>query len=217
MNYTLVIVFSFSIVIGSLIGLIRFKKIDSTFYPFIFCLWIGLLNELISFLRTQNGHTTAINNNIYVLIESLLITWQFKNWGLLHRPRFLFQILFVLFISSWTFENFFVFKITYIGSYFRVLYSFVIVLMSVNGINDLIIRDKKDILRNPVFLICIGFIFYYTYKVLVETFWIYGLNYSRGFRNNVYFILTYVNLFANLIYALAVLWMPMKQRFTLPS
>ena len=175
------------------------------------------MNELISFLMTKNGQTTAINNNIYVLIESILISWQFKKWGLLQRPRFLFPLLLVLLIISWIVENFIVFKITYISSYFRVLYSFIIVLMSVSVINGLFILDKKDILRNPIFLICIGFIFYYTYKVLVETFWIYGLNHSRGFRNNVYIILTYVNLFANLIYALAVLWMPTKQRFTLPS
>lgn len=217
MNYNLVIIFSFSISIAAFIGFIRFKKIDSTLYPFIFSIWIGFINEIISFLMTKNGQTTAINNNIYVLIEALLITWQFNNWGLFRRPWFLFPLVLILFIISWIIEYFFVYEITSIGSYFRVLYSFMIVLMSINVTNGLIVRDRRSILKNPVFLICIGFIFYYTYKVLVETFWIYGLNYSRGFRNNVYFILTYVNLFSNLIYALAVLWMPMKQRFTLPS
>jgi hypothetical protein len=33
----------------------------------------------------------------------------------------------------------------------------------------------------------------------------------------VTYIFIYVNLIANLLYALAVLWMPTKQRFTLPS
>ena len=63
----------------------------------------------------------------------------------------------------------------------------------------------------PVFLISIGFIIYFTYEILVEAFSLYGLNNSLEFQKNVYMILTYLNLFVNLLYALAILWIPRKR------
>ena len=217
MSWTLNAIFSFSILLAAIIGIIRFKNISPNYYPFIFSLWIGSLNEIVSYFLIRNSVSNALNGNIYVLIESLLISWQFKKWDAFKNNRWVFEIIIILFVTSWIIENFFISRITSFSSYFRVLYSFIIVLISVNTINELIIRERRNIMKNSVFLICTAFIIYYTYKVLVETFWIYGLNYSRGFRNNVYIILTYINLFANLIYGLAVLWMPTKQRFTLPS
>jgi hypothetical protein len=213
---TLIVTFSFSIAIAAIIGWIRYKKINPSYYPFIYCLWIGFLNELISYTVTKAGYSTAINNNIYVLIESLIVTWQFKRWGLFQRHKSLHIILLILFCVLWFVENFYISKITHIRSEFRIVYSFTIVLMSISQLNAILIREKKTILKNPIALICLGFILFYTYKVLVESFWVYGLNNSKDFRNNVYLILAYINLIANLIYALAVLWMPTKHRFSLP-
>ncbi len=48
-------------------------------------------------------------------------------------------------------------------------------------------------------------------------FWLYGLRFSKEFLMNVTTILIYINLFTNLVFALAVLWMPAKHRFSLPS
>ncbi len=88
-------------------------------------------------------------------------------------------------------------------------------MMSINIINEQLSLEKKNIMKNPIFLICIGFVTYFTYDVIVSLFWKYGLQMSRQLQINVALILVYINLFANLIYALAVLWMPPKHRFTL--
>jgi hypothetical protein len=68
-----------------------------------------------------------------------------------------------------------------------------------------------------MFLICNAFIIYFTFKILVEAFWLYGVNESVNFQAMVFDISSYINVFTNLIYALAVLWMPMKRVFTMPS
>ncbi len=216
MNYTLIVLFSFSIFIAALIGWIRFKRISPTYYPFIFCLWIGLLNEIVSFVVTNAGYQTAVNNNIYVLIEAIIIAWQFNRWGVFQLHKKLFISILIIYAATWMLENFIIGKITLIQSYFRILYSFLTVLMSVGLLNNMLFRESGNLLKNPVFLICIGFIIYFTYKVLVEAFWIYGLNSGEHFRMRVYDILAYINLLTNLIYALAVLWMPQKQKFSLP-
>ncbi|HSU29083.1 MAG TPA: hypothetical protein VLJ68_11925 [Chitinophagaceae bacterium] len=217
MNYNLVIIFSLSVSIAAIIGVIRFNKINSTYYPFLFFIWIGLLNEILSFAITQKGGYTGVNNNIYVLIESLLIAWQFRNWGLFLERSSLFTGIVILFLVAWPVEAFLIGGITKTISYFRLIYSFVIVLMSISIINQQLILERKSILKNPIFLICMAFIIYFTYKVIVGAFWLYGLNMSQQFMLNIFTILACINLFANLVYALAVLWIPTKHRFSLPS
>lgn len=217
MNYTLVVVFSFSISIAAIIGWIRFRKINLTYYPFLFCIWIAFLNEILSFFIVQRGFSTAINDNIYILTESLLITWQFKNWGLFRRAAYLFVLVICAFLVFWVSECFFINGINLTISYFTIFYSFVIVLMSVNIINQELARESKNILKNPIFLLSVAFVIYYTINVIVGIFWLYGLQYNNQFAMNITAILLYINLLTNLIYALAVLWMPIKHRFSLPS
>ena len=217
MTYTVALILSFSISIAALIGGIRYKKINPAYYPFLYCLWLGLANEIVGQVVTRNGYSNAVNNNIYVLLESLLITWQFRRWGLFDRAVKLFAVIMVAFVIIWTFETILMSRIRLITSYFRIVYSFIIVLMSIHLINEQLLRERRNILTNSIFLICIGFVIYYTYKVLVGLFWLYGFNATPAFRKNVIIIMIYINFVANLIYAFAVLCMPGKYRFSLPS
>jgi hypothetical protein len=57
---------------------------------------------------------------------------------------------------------------------------------------------------------------YYTFTVIIGVFWIYGFGGSSSFRRHMVWILIYINLVVNLVFALAVLWMPKKLRFSLP-
>lgn len=213
MNYTLVVIFSSSVLIGAVIGWLRIKKIETGYLPFIVCMSLASLNEIFSFIITRYGYGTAYNNNIYILCEALLITWQFKNWGLFGSARTPFPGLLLLILASWTIENIFMHKLSGIGFYFRIGYSFLVVLMSIHINTHLIITFRKNLFKSPVFLICSGFIIYFIYKILFETFWLYGLTAGRTFRINIYLVLTFTNLFTNLIYAAAILWIPRKPQF----
>ncbi len=218
LNFYTSSILSYSLLaIAAIIGLIRFKKTSMVFLPFLLFLWLGLTNEVVSTITGKIIRNTAINNNIYVLLESCLIAWQFQRWGLFKDQKKLFPILLVAFGTVWTVETLIIYKITAVSSYFRIFYSFVVVLMSINMINSLIVNESRSLLKNAAFLICIGFIIFFTYKILVEIFWVYGLNGSKEFRSNVYSILKLINLFCNLIYALAALWVPRKQIFIMPS
>src|SRR5688572_2083001 len=100
MNYTLAVLFSFSIAIAALIGLVRFEKISPVYYPFLFCTWLALLNEIINYILARATGNNIININIYVLLEAILITWQFKKWGLFYGSTYLYIIILGLFISG---------------------------------------------------------------------------------------------------------------------
>ena len=215
MSYEIIDLLSYSIAVAAITGLIRLKKIDKSFTPFIILMWLGLLNEIISSLLIRKGYSNAINSNIYSLLEALLITMFFRNLDLFNWKKKMYPVLLILFILLWVAENFIIEKITDFNSYFNIVYSFVIVLMSITMINRLIIESRKTLVLNPIFLICIGFIVFFIYATLIEIFWVWGLNASDEFRTSVYRIMTYINLVVNLIYALAILWIPTKRKYIL--
>lgn len=215
MNQTLVQYLSYLVGISAITGLLRFKKIDPVFYPFIIMLWAGFINELTSTFMIKYFRTSAVNSNIYVLIQSLLIAWFFWKLNLFRKNKLIFGLLFIGFPFFWTIEIYFISGIRGFASYFRIIYSFVTVLMSIHMINYIIVNEKKSVFKNSTFLIMIGFVAFFTYKALLEIFWVYGLSASKEFSIQVYRILTYINLIVNLLYIMAVIWMPRKREYTL--
>ncbi len=216
MPYYVSVLFSFSIALGAILGWFRLKKLDPAFFPFILLLTAGFLNEVVSVVVLHSGYSNAPSYNIYSLVEVLLICWQFNRWNLFGERKGWFIGVLVICLIVWAADIFIINSIYRFSSYSIILHSFVIVVMSIHMINHLIFKEIVSFMRHPVFLICLGFIFYFTYAILVEMFWVLGLNRSGSFRAKIYEILSYINLITNLIYALAVLWMPMKPRYIMP-
>lgn len=215
MNYYVGEGFALSGGIAAVIGWIRFKKIDPTYYPFIYIIWIGFTTEIISYIITHMGYYNGVLYNIYVLVEALFITWQFRKWQLFEKRSILYFSIQVSYLLFWFIECFYFHYITYTASYFRLYDSIIISLMSINIINSELMTENRSVFKNPVFLICIAFAIYYIYKVIVGVFRVYGLNESFAFRHHLEDFMPFVDLLANLIFALAILWMPKKHRFLL--
>jgi hypothetical protein len=217
MSYTLVQIFTYSIFIPALIGWVRFKKTSPIFFPFFLFIWLGTLNEVVSYIVIDVlGQYNIFNYNIYLLVESLILTWQFTLWKLFGSNRKIPSLIFCVFIGVWLVENLFISKF-FLGfnSYSRILFSFGIVLMSIGMLNDIILKEKKQLAKNSIFIICCLFIILFTYALLTESFIVYGVSMNDFFRRNLYRIFTFVNFLCNLAYALAILWMPKRQAFTL--
>ena len=212
--YSLISQFStYSIALGVIFGWVRIKRVLPTYLPFLIILTLGLVNEQISFFLIKSGHSNAVNGNIYSFIESLLLLWQLKQWGLLrHAPRF-FYFIGALYIVVWCTENVIYFRPAKFSSFFNATYAFCTVLMSISLINLLMGNDQGSLLKNPIFIFCTGMVIYYTYVVVIELFYLYGLGSSKEFRRNLYYVHTYINLLSNLIYAAAFLWIPRKREF----
>lgn len=217
MNFVLAVIINFSVLIAGIVAIIRYKRIHKSYYPFLYFIWVGCINEVLSFFLVKKGFHTYINNNIYVLVESILIIYFFKKLKVFKRNDNLFLFILSGLTILWIFENLIQSKILTVSVFFRISYSFIIVLLSITTINSLITTIRKNILTNANFLICASFIIYFTFKILVEAFWLYGLNSSIKFQSAVYNIMIYINLLCNLIYTLAIIWMPRKQIFTMPS
>lgn len=210
MTQTLKDIFNLSILLAALISITRVRVIEKAYVPFFILLWLAAINEILSVILMQTRHNTIVNNNIYVLLESLLILLFFKK-TMQNLKREVFLLLFISIVAVWILENLVFGKIDNIGVYFRIYYSFVVVILSIDHINYLLFNEKGSLMKSPSFLISICFIIFFTYKIIVEAFWIKGLNNSPEFRNSVYTLMVYLNLAVNLVFALVTLWIPRKQ------
>ncbi len=214
MSHFEIVLFSSTILLPAIIGVIRFSGIERSFYPFIICLWVGTLNEITSLIVSWLGYSTILNNNVYVLAEALLILWQFKEWGLFQGSKKSYTTLMMLLVIMWLFENNNIAELGKLTMHFRLVYSLLIVICSIQLNTRLVFTYKKNLLKSPGFLFCSGFTIYFTYKILIEVFWMYGLNGSVDFRKNVYIILTWINGLVNILYLIAILCIPAKPRYT---
>lgn len=217
MSFELNAAFSLSAGLAAIIGWVRFRKTDPTYLPFLFLIWLGFLNEILSIIIMKSGYSNAIYYNSFALTEAILITWQFKKWGLFRNQSLLFYFIQFIFISSWITETIIRGEMNEFNSYFIIGFSGLIVMMAINVLNNIIFKEPSLLLLNPIFLICTGLVIYFTYSNLTEVFWLYGLNSSSTFRIRIYEIFAYINLFTNLVFAFAILWIPMKRQYILQS
>jgi hypothetical protein len=214
-GYNLQIILASAGLIAGIIGIIRFNTIVRSYRPFLFFLWLSVFNDGISHLSVSLWKTNAPNTNIYVLVEFLLLMWLFKTWSQ-QKIRNIEKVLVLLVILVWVYDNLIAHSLLTFNSLFRVCYSLVIMLYSINELNQTLLTERKNLLLNAKFIICVSFIIYFSYKAIVEVFYMMYPKLSFDFYNNLFVVLVFVNLFSNLMYALATAWIPTRQKFILP-
>ena len=201
--------------IPSVVGWIRFPQINPVFYPFLISIWLNALNVIFGSIIVQFGYYNIFHYNIWFLIDAFLLLWLFKKWNLFESKK-VYYSLWVLLSVCWLAESIFLSKLTRdYNSYFRIFYSFLIVLMSISTINSLLMRERKPLIRNPMFIICCTFALYNTITVVAEAFFASHLQLGDSFRINMDHMILYAGFLFNTIYAIAILWMPKKQAFIL--
>jgi len=221
MRPILIFLISQTILLPIIVGLIRLNRIDKSYQPFYILLWIGFVTEVISFVLIKGFHAyNAIPINIYTLLEWTLIAWQFHVWGFLkQRPRIFYGFL-GLATLFWITVNLVYGQITAFSPYFRIFYYCTIVLLSIRTINFMITHENRNLFRNPRFLICIGFIIYFFYMILY--YWASTVSNTNNHTvtttvtmTRIFYLMAYINALTNAIYAIALLLLPARVKFTL--
>lgn len=217
MSYYWMLVLVYTIFIPAVIALIRLRSINVIYYPFIILLWTGSANEVISYFTAKYFRNSAPNTNIYGLLEVLIILWQFKRWNRVDQYKKIITFPAVLLCISWIIENFATDSFLNYNEYFPILGSVFIVILSIVNINKILARDRKGLLKNPVFIICICFIIFYAYDASIEILWRYGLKVNDELSVEIYNLLIYINLLVYIFYSYAILCMRRKLPFTMLS
>ena len=212
----LILICTYSIVLAVIIGLIRLRSITADYQPFILITLTSLANEVAASWLEANPLMNAVRLNIFFILESLLWIWQFKRWGGFSGGRKrVYPALLISVAVVWTAENILFAGISTFNSMFSLVSYFILVFLAINQVNQLIVEERGNMLKNSRFLICSGVMIFYTYKIMIESFYVMKLDQSNQFLSKIFIILVFVNLFVNLLYALATLWIPTRQRFTM--
>ena len=215
MNYLINFLLSFLIIIPTAILLLRYKIIDTSYRPFMWlCLTISA-SEILKYILINLGNYDYVSYNIALPIQCCLYLWLFKRWHLFNTRPYLVWGLALLLLIIWVADHFLIdgYQLRNRTNYFRISYSLTLVLLSVNTINHLIVSEKKNLLLNSRFLICISLVVYYTYRIIIDAF---KLNHmSNQFFHDLENFNRSLLIGLNLIFALAALWIPRKKNFTI--
>ena len=84
-----------------MIAVIRYGRIYPGFRPFLFICWASLITETVCYFLVYQGNYTFIPYGIYSLVESLLMTWLFRELGLFDKRRYIFTILLIAYPLAW--------------------------------------------------------------------------------------------------------------------
>lgn len=218
MDDTLRFILSLSIGFAVIIGIVRFRRIDPSYYPFIYNIIVALVVEVLNRILTVTGHPNAfiLVLNIFSYIDFFLFLWLFHNWGLFNRKRSTFISIAVIFFIIWLLNNILLTGFIKHNLYFFILYAFALIFFSVNTFNKAVVHERSSIFRNPKFWVCLGIIIFYSFFIVVVTtgLSLFMHNVSKEFRRGLWSISVYSNLLVNLLYAVAVIWIPRKKNFT---
>jgi len=213
-KFSFQVISAYSISLAVIAGLIRYRYVLVEYRLFIVFVCFAIANELLSNVLIYYFKNNSTSSNIYVGIEYLILLLIFYVVNGWKKNSFYISIT-LIGGTVWIFDNLVLNSISHFNSIFRVFYSLVILLFSIDGINRILVYEKKKLFSSSKFIIFTVFIIYYSYKAFIEVFYFARPELSKGFYSAIYMLMIYINFFTNLSYFAAILCMPTKRKFTL--
>ena len=205
----------FVILIPFIVGLVRLNRIDRAYWPLMIFLGAGVLAEATAPILAQVIKNAIPAGNFYVLLAPPAILWTLWLWDdKKHRALYLGTGL--VFLLLWFWENFIFGSFFKTSPYYRVTFCFICDLFCIYHVNLLLVSRQPMQKWRSKFWILIALILFFTIKVLVEIFYMYGLYSNRALAVNVYHIMAYVIAVVYLLFTLAFLWIPSTRKSMLP-
>jgi len=193
--------------LSAIIALFRFISVEKRFHPFLIYLMISGLIEFI--YMVVNSHlekqSSVLGYNIYVLMEGMVLVWMFDTWKVMGQRKYIPNLLYGMFFIVWCGDWYYTGDLHQVLIFYRIVYSFILVLLAINAMNLMIVHSKSNLLTSSRFLISSGVLILYTNKIVLESFYLL-------LTENSFLILRYVTLFVKIVLFLALLWIPKKPR-----
>jgi hypothetical protein len=215
MNFWMHVIMSASVLPAAVAAGLRYKKVGGPYLPFFLLLWLGIIHEAIKLVIVLHRAGHSLLTNVFVLLQALLLTWQFRNWGLFAYHRRLFPVLLAGFIIIWAGTTFWGLHPFGFNSLFIFFSSIALAVMAIAMQSQQIVWNGGALYRNPMFLISLGVVLYFAAEALSEIFWLYSLTTTPAFQQWFADVRSWVNLGTNFIFLIAILWMSRKRQYVL--
>ncbi len=203
---------AYSLSPAAVMAIFRYRNADTDFHPFIYLLWMGFINEALSTMLIKTGHSNAINNNIYVLLEAGLLLWQFYKWGVLKRYGWMYVIAGVLVGLGWGLENVWLGEIRSFDNLFRMYTAVLVISLALIKLTQRAAEIRERRYTKTCFLICAGLLLYFCVNLYLEI--LLHFFHTATWTGALFWWSGWVNIVANILFFIAVLWIPGKAFYT---
>jgi len=211
MNILTNFLLSQSVIIPIIAAVIHLRRLDKIYYPFFIVLLLGLLAESASFILINTFRTSnAPVIKIYSLLECCLILYQLYLWENLYRRKRSYIYIAAFCVAFWFTETVVYANLNTFSPYFREFYAFIIAILSIDQINTMMFYHEKIVVKNPRFLICLGFIIIFIYQIIYEA--SFSIDSAESaVANKIIIGFGYLNFAINLLYAVAIYFIPRRK------
>lgn len=195
------------------LGIKKFKKVSIKYKPFLLYLIFSALIEIAarSLLVIKYYSLSNFVLNFFILYEGLIFLYLFYLWEVINVKLVLY-IFYLLFISVWVLDNFFFNSIFYVNSFYTIIHSIFVVLLSVNLFIKATSISSNYYTLDPLSIISGVFIINYSYRAVFESTYLFKNVFSNDFYFNAFLIFVILNLLSNCIYTYALYLMDMRER-----
>lgn len=207
-------ILSWIILLPAIIGIIKYSIITSEFKPLAINIWLGVAAEIAATILRYTVKNNFYAYNIFMLFDLVTMLCMFNAWGAFAQfKKVQKQLILVLFGIIWMVDNLVLNNLGNDNVIFRLCYSLALVLIAINQLSNIYIRNNGFLSRNPYLYTCLGVIFYYAFSAFI-----YLINSSLLFTPGPalwkYTLLIYViiNIVTNLLYATALIWIQKKAK-----
>lgn len=202
--------FSLTVAFPAIVGIIRYRKMERSYSPFLIYIIVSLLNELLVKFALKSYNARNLDWQLFNLFEAVILVTQFYYWRVFNRFKRGFILVLIILIGLWFVENLVISSIYKFNPVFLIAKPFILVLLSVQTINHIIVNQNRSPLsRNAMFIICVALVIYFIYNIFVYTLQAKGISKTdKNLMTKVFEIMVYVNAFTNLLYGLAMCFIP---------
>jgi hypothetical protein len=193
-----------TILIPLVLGVFRYKDLDSSLKYFLFYLSTGFLSEILIYFFDDKTYILIVQQ-LYLLLEGQLILIMFLKWSEdRNRNIFVSSMLFLVFS---VFDSYLVFNSENNSNKSINIIQFIILIIV--GIRCLL-KNNNLIYR----LVVIPFTIYATYYIVLNILIAFLYDESKKILFiDLFGLITFINFLSYISYSLAFLWAPKKEKY----
>lgn len=205
---------AFSIALPAVAGLFRVKPWYTRYLAFSVLLWIGLLNEILSYVFIRYQRNNHVNANLYSLIELLVLLYFFSRIKPA-KTRY-YWIPAILGLIIWLSDNVLLHSLNGDNALFRLYAGFCIIYLCIDHLNHLFLSEETNKYKSTEIWICIALLMHFIYKSFLIIFNLFPLGITSDFYIGLWLIFSIINLATHFIYFIIIVWISKPKDFILP-
>lgn len=212
-TFHLFILSAFSIALPAIASLFRRKPWYDRYLAFSVLLWIGLLNEILSYVFIRYQRNNHVNANLYSVMECLYVIYFFYKINPV-KTR-VFWILGLLSLIIWMTDNIILHSLNSDNALFRLMAAFCIIYLAMDRLNQLFLNEEATVYKRTEIGICFTLLIHFMYKSFLTIFNLFPMGISPEFYAGLWLIFSLVNLATNFVYFIIIVWISKPKAFIL--